>query len=649
MNIHILGEHPLAKSDQGKLISRIGTIFPRSRTIVTIPGIHAVQRVAYINELNAHRRQNGLDPLSEEDEMLEWQQSVDLIMEDNCILIRPDPEDMGLAFEADELLQELVSKQTIKFLNLLNEKVRLAIKQRGENWRIAPLPQSPDEMRRMIQTSMIPISGRSIYYYSRDIGTRFLTYQQFCELGNLTDVDLAMHLVEIRDCSGHYNRMGHPEIEFFCTEDSFGRSLFPSCTPESLPSGGIRACFETLKDLFHHAVRPDLREDNVDNPDWRTLMFSALIGQKGVTLPEELMLGLSSEFFMQIEWLPGGRIEEGELMLDSIFDELDTARTTPELQMLCDEKARGFIFNFVREFGDLDYVNIGRVIGSLSRRPTSAGRRDVYVAEIKQQGSPHPVVRIIRMQKWGIREHLDEGKDLLPAIMEAEEYTEYILDRRLGCRQLGMNLPLRITTRKINELYYGQRYGGQPIWSTYFERDYIAGIATDKLPNSRFLNSAYALKFAELMGHAAACNIILGRLNLNNAVLFDDGDEVMVEDESHFPKEIILSDHTGTFTDYTSELHVFAGAYAAPIQRRLAFFTNPHDVLESYLSAFTARLLHMKQDYQRRKRSFDTLFKHRPRDEHGSFAYRWECILKRLNRTDPAELTEAIRKAYFAK
>ena len=45
------------------------------------------------------------------------------------------------------------------------------------------------------------------------------------------------------------------------------------------------------------------------------------------------------------------------------------------------------------------------------------------------------------MQKWGIREHLDEGKRLLDAIIQSEEYTEYILDRRLGCRQLGMNLP----------------------------------------------------------------------------------------------------------------------------------------------------------------------------------------------------------------
>ena len=30
------------------------------------------------------------------------------------------------------------------------------------------------------------------------------------------------------------------------------------------------------------------------------------------------------------------------------------------------------------------------------------------------------------MQKWGVREHLDEGKGLLSAIIESEEYKEYI-------------------------------------------------------------------------------------------------------------------------------------------------------------------------------------------------------------------------------
>ncbi|MEI6564253.1 MAG: hypothetical protein WCO42_08135 [bacterium] len=641
MTIKVLGEHPFAVDQTGRMITRIGTIFPRSRTLVTVPGIHATQRTAYIDDMNVSREIARQPPLDEEDEMLEWQQSVDLIIDMDCILIRPDPENMALAYEADDLLQELVSKPKIKFLNLMNTKVCQAIKERGENWRIAPLPKTPDEMKRMIQASITSIGGKSVYYYSRDIGTRFISYQQFCELGNLSDNELRQHLIEIRDHSVKYNRMAHPELAFFATDKSFSHANFGNAIQDP-----IRPSYESLKAAFRNAVLPELREDNIENIAWRNLMFSALLGKHNETITEEVMMGLSPEFFMQIEWLPGGRIEEGELMFDTIFDEFDRNPQSPELQGLCDDKARGFIFNFMREFGDIDYVNIGRVIGSLSQRPTSAGRRDVYVAEIKEGNSPNPVVRIIRMQKWGIREHLNEGKDLLPSIMEAEEYTEYILDRRLGCRQIGMNLSPRITTRKISEHYRGYRYDGQQIWSTYFERDYLPGLATDKIPRSRFKNRAYCLKFAELLGRAAAANIIVGRMNLQSSVLFDDGDEVIIEDESGMPVELIVSDHTGTFTEYRSPLDSFANAYATPVIRRLPFFPYPQEVVDAYIAAFIARFFHIQQDYRQRKRAFDTLFKHRTRDERGSFAYRWERVLDRMNLTNPKALASAIRNEF---
>lgn len=642
MNIRILGEHPLAKTPEGKLVSRIGTVFPRSRTIVTIPGIHATQRVAYVDDLNSNRRMATLPPLTEEDEMLEWQQSVDLIMDTDCIMIRPDPENMVLAFEADDLLQEIISKTKIKFLNLMSEPVRSSIKDRGENWRIAPLPQSPEEMKRMIESSIHAIGGRAIYYYSRELGTRFVTYQQFAGLATLPDDEFMAHLLEIRNFSGHYNRMGHPEVAFFAAGKAFSRQCFPECDPGKMTPTDIRTCYNKMVALFREAVRPEIREDNPDNIEWRNGMFSALIGMED-SISEDQILGLSSEFYMQVEWLPGGRIEEGELLFDTVFDEFDRIPDSPELASLCDEKARGFIFNFLRELGDIEYVNIGRVIGSLSRRPSSAGRRDVYVAEIKQKDNPRPIVRMLRMQKWGIREHLDEGKELLASIMEAEEYTEYILDRRLGCRQLGMNLPPRITTRKISEHYQGYRYTG-PIWSTYLERDYLSGLASDKVPRSRFQHPEYALAFARLLGRAAAPNIIVGRMNLKEAVLFDDGDEILIEDFSGIPRELVVSDHTGAFTEYRHELADFASSYAAPITRRLSCFNDPRAVVDTYLTAFVERFSHIKEEYHRRQRAFDKLFKHRPRDEGGSFAYRWERTLERLNRTDPVGLAASIRR-----
>ena len=183
MPLNILGEPPLAKDGNGKLKSRVATIFPFANTIVTLPGIHATQRLAYLDWLHRQRQALGMTPLSREEEAGEWQNSVDLIMEDDAVLIRPDPDNMGLAFRADELLQQLVPKHRVRFLLVRNEKVRTAIKQRGECWRISPLPKTPDEMRQMIAASKIAIRGGELYYYSKATGTRFLTYEDFAQLG----------------------------------------------------------------------------------------------------------------------------------------------------------------------------------------------------------------------------------------------------------------------------------------------------------------------------------------------------------------------------------------------------------------------------------------------------------------------------------
>jgi hypothetical protein len=51
----ILGEHPLAQDANGRLKSRIATVCPFGNTIVTLPGIHATQRMAYVEMLSRQR------------------------------------------------------------------------------------------------------------------------------------------------------------------------------------------------------------------------------------------------------------------------------------------------------------------------------------------------------------------------------------------------------------------------------------------------------------------------------------------------------------------------------------------------------------------------------------------------------------------
>jgi len=646
--IRLLGEHPLAQDADGKLKSRIATAFPCDHTIISLPGIHATQRLAYLEIVSQQRARDGHPPLTAAEQSELWNKAVDLILEDSAVLIRPDPENMALAFQADELLQQLVPKHCVRFLYVLNAKVREAIKRRGECWRFSPLPRSPEEMKRMIAASRIGISGREIYYHNGVTGTRFLTYQDFASLGTLDDAELRWYLNEIKEYAAKTNPRGHPEVAFFLADESFSLADFAPCD-FTLHGGSLQAVYVELERKFRNAVHPALRRTDPDNVEWRNHMCAALIGEPDDTVTEETLLGLSPEFFMQIEWLPGARIEEGELILDSIFEE--TAGDDPVLGRLCDEKSQKLIFNFVREYGDLEYVNIGRVIGSLSHRRPLSGRRDVYLAEVKLRDHAREIISIIRLQKWGIQEHLDDGKSLLDAIIQAEEYTEYTMDRRLGCRQLGMNLPSRVASRRISERYVGKQkhLQGIMIWSPYFERDYIHGIATDKIPAYRLENDTFALEFARLLGRAAAPNMIVGRCDADGSVLFDDGDEILVENEDRLPLDIIVADMTGTFADYRRELQSVAADYAEPIARRLTYVAHPDCFTEVYLEALVDRFVAIQQEYQRRKRAFDCLFKHCRRDEAGSFAYRWEQVLERLHRTDARELAELIRRHILAR
>ncbi|HTW95937.1 MAG TPA: hypothetical protein VMD30_14135 [Tepidisphaeraceae bacterium] len=639
----IIGDDLLARDERGKLRTKIATVFPRSDTIVTLPGIHASQRVAYTDELNRQRVAAGQPPLTEAEMEEEWSNAVDLVMDDENVLIRPDPKDMDLAFEADELLQEIISKQNIKFLHVLDPSVRDAIRRRGELWRISPLPRSPDEMKAMIDASRIGIGGREIYYYAKDTGTRLLTYDHFAALGNLPDDSLRAHLVEIQRHTQQKNRFGQPEVAFFAPDpqpivDAMSEGDFAALEP-----GPLRMVYQRLVQIFAAAVPPELRHDDLNSPQWRAAIFAALIGKSDKTVSEEKLLGLSAEFFMQVEWLPGGRIDNGELILDPVFYEEGCAIG----HRARDENARGFIINFLRDYTDLDYVNIGAVGGSMSGRPTSAGRRGVYLAEVQPKGGGRPILRIIRMQKWGVREHLDAHKDLLNAILEAEEYTEYVMDRRLGCRQLGMQVPPRLTARKISERYDGSNanYRGRWIWTSYFERDYIPGVASDKISAVRLADDRFALAFARIMGRAAAPNLVVGRCDLEGKVIFDDGDELIIEDERGIPLDAIVADHTGTFVDFRGDLRLLAPAYASPVNRRLECLPDVEAFTTAYVDEFCSRFSQIQQEYRRRKRAFDTLFRHMRHDEGGSFAFRWQMVLARLSAADPFELARIIRQS----
>ncbi len=650
MQLELIGPHPFARDEQGRQITRIGTLFPSYGALWTQPPcVHALQRLGFTDRINAERVKNGLPPLSLEEEDKVSAESVDLIFEADYILIRPDPERMDLACAADELLQGLVPKRQVKFLSVADRRVREAIKHRGECWRLSAIPRTHKAKEQMVFGSKVGIRGLPIYFYNRLTGTRWLTCQEFESLGKLDDGGLARHLQEIADHAIPRNRLGRPEVDFFAADlRRFGARQFAGVAYEQLPPEQLRAKFEELRAHFRSAVHEAFRTDDCHNAAWCQRMLATLFLEGNEAQTEHILSGLSPEFFMQIEWLPGGRFEEGEFLFDSVFDEAANHPEDAELQRLCDPRAKGIIFNLIREYGDLEYVNVGCVPESLSLdRPQKDGRRGVYLAEFHSRSGRAPIKRFIRLQKWGVWEHLEEGKDLLQSIKESDDYTDYWLDRRLGCQQLGMNMTRRVAMRRLSEIYTGSnaRFRGEMIRTIYFEREYLPGMATDKLPLERYVQPGYAAKLASLLGQAAASSIIVGRaLEGGTHPAFDDGDEVVREGEDGLPEAILVSDHSGAFGEYKLPLETLAAHYARPVNTRDKVVPDAQAFAAAYLEAFREQFLHIQGDYRKRRRAFDTLFKHCKYDAGGSFAFRWECVLRRLDQTNPDKLVEAIRQ-----
>ena len=649
MQLELIGPHPFARNGEGHQLTRIGTLFPAYGTLYTQPpGVHAWQRLNFIDHLNAQRASKQLPPLSSEEEEALTSDSVDLVFEADHVLIRPDPQRMELACAADELLQGLIPKRQVKFLSVSDGRVREAIKQRGECWRLSSIPKGREAKEKLVLGSKVAIHGLPIYYYNRLTGTRWLTCQEFETLGKLETPSLARHLQEIAEHSDRRNRLDRPELDFFATDlGPFGAVNFAGRPLDQLTEAELRARFEELKAQFRSTVGEGFRRDDYTSSAWLQRMIAALFLEGNETQTEQILSGLSPEFFLQIDWLAGGRFEEGEFLLDSVFDEAASHPEDQELQRLCDPRAKDIIFNFIRDYGDLDYINLGCLRESLSLdRPQKEGRRVVFLAEFRARSEPGPLKRFLRLQKWGVWEHLDEGKSLLQSIQESDEYTDYWLDRRLGCRQLGMNLCRRVFMRRLNERYQGTNTSlrGQTIRTTYFEREYLPGMASDKLPLDRYSRPGYALRLASLLGRAAASSIIVGRSLDPSRAAFDDGDEVVCEGEDGLPQEILLGDHSGAFTDYQLPLENFAADYARPVNRRAELLSAPQEFARAYLEAFRDKFLHMQGDYRKRRRAFDHLFKHCKYDPAGSFGFRWECVLRRLDQTDAEALVGAIRR-----
>ena len=173
----------------------------------------------------------------------------------------------------------------------------------------------------------------------------------------------------------------------------------------------------------------------------------------------------------------------------------------------------------------------------------------------------------------------------------------------------------------------------------------------DRITGTHFLTyqeftSLESLRDAELRRHLIEIRDLSKRFNRlgMTEIRFFMADEIVIEDPAGIPSEIVAADQTGTFVDYLRKLEESAAAYARPIIHRGQYVADPERFARVYLDAFTDRFTSIQREYEKRRRAFDTLFLHERRDESGSFAYRWERVLARMQRTDVQALTSLIEE-----
>lgn len=648
--LRIIGEDVLSAVLRGEASSGVATIFPEHRTLVTIPGIHDDQRRAMLDQFDRAWATEGKAPLTDADVERILLDSVSLFVYPGMIAIRPDPTRMDQAYLADELLRERLPKSRIRFLDVADARVRHEIFRRGEAWRINPLPVTPDQIVQHIVKAQVAVGGERIYYYNAARGTRYLTASRFQSLAKLSDASFRSHILEIGQLLDARNDRFARELDLFPTDVFELDAALLRDRAQHASDIDLRLMHADLSARFLMSVPPELREDEPGNRVWRERMHAQLTDNRGDVLTETAMMGLAPEFYRQILWLPGARISDGELIFDSELDSPSDspAGAVPDTDIIADSDrtVRSLICNILQENGHLEYVNIGRVVSSLCQRTPDGGRREVYVAHFRREGDKGDQLQIIRLQKWGVRERLNQNADIVRAIWDSEEYTDYILDRRLGCRQLGMNLPPTIHVRKFAESYT-DRPGltpGNKIWTTYFQRPYVDGIASDKIPTVRLANDGYASALADLLGEAAASNLIVGRTERNGHVIFDDGDEMIVEGPTGLPERVIVSDHTGTFENHHPDgFRMMARAYARSIISRAPYINRPRDFGDRFLAALERAYDKERDEYLRRRTAYRALFRHRPLTDADCFHARWLHVLDRLEAQTGHQLAGMIR------
>ena len=169
----------------------------------------------------------GLAPLSREEETAEWQNSVDLIMEDDTILIRPDPDNMELAFPGRRVVAAVGAEAS--------GAVPAGAQREGSRGHqaagrvLADQPAAEDAGRNEADDRGLEDRHprRRVVLLQQGDGHAVPDLRGVLRSSAaLDEAALRQHLAEIREFSAGVNRHGRPEVAFFMAGEGFSKADF---------------------------------------------------------------------------------------------------------------------------------------------------------------------------------------------------------------------------------------------------------------------------------------------------------------------------------------------------------------------------------------------------------------------------------------
>jgi len=631
MGITFIGPDFFATDEKGDLLSPIASVFPKHRAIVNVRGIHAYHASIMLEFLKRRSPEKDLREI-EERELDIYQDAVSLFIRGGLILVRSDPSDMERVFAADLILQSFFPRERIQFTGLHIPEIRRQLRQRGESWRMSPTPRSVEEICCHVQASKVQVSTGLTVYYNALTGGRLLTYDEFIRIRALLDQDCTEALARLREILNLFQRensWGVRELSFFMPADinlDLADLEEVVCLLEALPASDnaeiVKRAFDRFASHFAQSAGAELMVDDYHNPVWRTTMFCRLfdINEKEI---EERALDLSPEFHLNVKWLPGASMAGDELRFD------------PGVH----PRVEGLISHFWEISGGLLSINVGRIEYSQSTREASGEEREVYLVVMTTRDQKDSI-RILRLIKWDVIHRIKMGIPLEQAVAETVKYRDYIVDRLHAAAQMGFPI-LSYSDIRLDERVPG--LGLIPAF--FFERQYVSGIVTDKIPISCYKNPNFIKSLSGLLGGAATFTLVLGRASpLTGKIFYDDGDEVIQLNSRSIPTRLIIIETTGSFTDWTTPLLAMLPQCLTRFRAHLDKALESgvplqviHNSVAIFAEALCKKLSEIKEIVLAPCSNIRFLFNDRA-PEQGGIKDRWEGIIYRLETTDLEEL-----------